>query len=292
MIKTLQKYYIRSIVAVKNFFREQEESKKLRTERKLYDHLCKTNELVISQRKNQKSIPVIIISYNQLFYLKQLIDFLLRRNFENIIILDNLSTYPPLLEYYGEIKEKVHVEFLGKNLGHKVFFENPELIEKFGKGYYFLTDPDIVPNENLPENFAQIMLEKLDQHFNKITKVGFALKIDDIPDSFKFKKEVLDWEAGSWKNEIEPDIFNNFVDTTFALYKPNYNLKFNTLSYYKGLRMGGNFTAKHGGWYIDHENLTEETAFYFKTTNRSSSWALDENGNVLAGYEVKQEKND
>lgn len=58
--------------------------------------LIKFDGTVRHQMQDHKSIPVIIINFNQLFYLKQLVDFLIRREFKNIIIIDNASTYQPL----------------------------------------------------------------------------------------------------------------------------------------------------------------------------------------------------
>ena len=58
------------------------------------------NATVKAQNKDYKSIPIIIISFNQLEYLKKLITFLKERHFKNIVIIDNMSIYKPLLDYY------------------------------------------------------------------------------------------------------------------------------------------------------------------------------------------------
>lgn len=86
-----------------------------------YQYLLLFNHTVKKQRKDTSEIPVIIINFNQLHYLKQLVDFLLIRNFKNIIIIDNKSDYPPLLDYYREINNKVTIELMDNNYGHKVF---------------------------------------------------------------------------------------------------------------------------------------------------------------------------
>src|SRR5690606_7613706 len=131
-----------------------------------------------------KRIPIVIINYNQLYYLKQLLNFLISRGFRNIIIIDNNSTYPPLISYYEEIIDKVTIHRRIDNLGHMVFFHDPIYIKKYGKGFYVLTDADIVPNKDLPHNFMRIMLNILIRYSSVITKVGFALRIDDIPDYY------------------------------------------------------------------------------------------------------------
>ena len=50
------------------------------------------NAEVRAQRKNPNLIPIIIINFNQLFYLKQLIESLQKRDYNNIVVVDNLST--------------------------------------------------------------------------------------------------------------------------------------------------------------------------------------------------------
>lgn len=247
-----------------------------------YKYLIKTNSLIKKQRNNPLSIPIIIINFNQLFYLKQLVNFLLIRGFENIIIIDNKSTYPPLLEYYKEMQDQVEVEFMTENYGHKVFFENKELHKKYGKGYYVLTDADIVPNEKLPIDFMKTMIKFLDKYFKSINKVGFALRIDDIPDNFPFKNKVLEWEKKFWKNQVEKDVYKTELDTTFALYKPMYPCNFSNIEYINGIRLAGDYICKHGGWYRNPSNMTKEEIFYQKTANSSSSWNFDKN-NTLKG---------
>jgi len=240
-----------------------------------YQYLVRTNTLIRQQRKQPFTIPIIIISFNQLFYLKKLIDFLLERGFKNIVIIDNQSTYPPLLEYFKTLPATVIVKRLDKNYGHNIMYQHHKAIEEFTKGYFVITDPDIVPNANLPENFMEFMINKLDQYFNEVTKVGFALKIDDIPEHFPFKNKVIGWESRFWENEMDEKCYLNILDTTFALYKPNYPLKFYNLPFLPAIRIAGDFTAVHGGWYKDPLNLTEEETYYQKTTSISSSWNFD-----------------
>lgn len=244
----------------------------------LYKYLIRYDKYVKSQRQNPLSIPVIIINFNQLHYLKQLISFLQERKFENIVIIDNKSDYPPLLEYYQSIDKAVTVERMSENFGHKVFFDNIELQKKYGKGYFILTDPDIVPNKELPQNFMAEMISKMDIYYNTITKVGFALDIETIPDYFPLKSKVIKWEHQFWINKWEEEVYAALVDTTFALYKPYYPIKFNNLPFLEGIRMGGNYTAVHGGWYMNPQNYTEEYLHYMKSVDKSSSWKLNAKG--------------
>ena len=113
------------------------------------------NDEVRRQRKNHQLIPIIIISFNQLFYLKRLIDFLYSKDYKNIVVIDNNSTYKPLLQYFDAVEGKIKIHRLKQNHGHLVFWKVEELFEKYSKGYYVVTDPDINPIPECPEDFLQ-----------------------------------------------------------------------------------------------------------------------------------------
>jgi hypothetical protein len=244
------------------------------------------NKTVKAQKKNAALIPIIIINYNRLEDLQNLVDFLLKRNHKNVVVVDNMSTYPPLLQYYEEIGKtgNVTIERMKENYGHMVFWKNRDLYNKYSSGYYVITDSDILPNENLPDDYLTQMIKVLDNNM-KLTKVGFALRIDDIPDYFKPKQMVLDWEKRYWEKPLGKEIYKARTDTTFAVYKPGYDLGLQR-RFYRAVRIAGNFTASHRGWYVDYDNLTEEEMYYFKTSNSSNSWKIDENGSFKgdAGY--------
>lgn len=249
-----------------------------------YRYLVKTNPLIKSQRRKPLTIPILIINFNQLFYLRQLVNFLITRGFENIIIIDNNSTYPPLLDYYKGIQKKVTIEFNKKNEGHTVFLKNKWIQEKYGKGYYVITDADIVPNNDLPKDFMNIMINYLDKYFKAINKIGFALKIDDLPNAFPLKEKVLNWEQQFWELEIDNNVYKADLDTTFSLYKPSYPSKFNNKGFVQGIRLAGDFLALHGGWYIDPNNMSEENIYYYEHSSNSSSWKFTEKGEVQEDF--------
>lgn len=230
------------------------------------------NRTVQKQKKNPLTIPVIIINYNRLADLKILVEFLLKRQHKNIVIVDNNSTYPPLLEYYKQVKDSVTIERMEENYGHLVFWKNEKLYNKYSKGYHIITDADIIPNENLPKDYIKQLSDILDRN-KDVTKVGFALKIDDIPDFFQHKSKVLEWEKKHWDNQVGNNLYRNELDTTFAIYPPHYT--YDLLNFYHAIRVAGDFTAQHNGWYIDDKNLTEEEEYYFKTASDSNSWKID-----------------
>lgn len=248
-------------------------------------NLYNLNSTVDVQLKDSRLIPVIIINYNQLFYLEQQISFFLEKKFKNIVIIDNNSDYQPLLDYYKKIEDKVTVIRKKSNLGHLVFWKDRKIFRRYSKGFFVISDADVVPNSNLDADFLKNMLDVLLRN-NKYSKVGFALNINDIPDEFLLRDKVINWEQKFWKNEIEENVFEADIDTTFALCWPNFDriCQIRHRSFFYAIRMAGDFTAKHGGWYINHENLTEEQKHYYETANASNSWKTDKNGNLIGDF--------
>lgn len=228
-------------------------------------HILK-NPVVKYQRKNPKSIPIFIISYNQLDNLRNLIEYLSSRGYSNLNIVDNASNYPPLLDYLEKIRDEFRVFKMDKNYGYRVFWLKKSTFEEKLKGYYAITDPDILPHKDCPVDFMHVFLQILES-YSGIDKVGFGLRIDDIPETNPRKNEILKWEQKFWKNPTPCGNFYADIDTTFALYRPGHN----HISY-KGIRTKKPYLARHMGWYIDPANLSENESFYQATAGSSHFW--------------------
>jgi len=185
------------------------------------------------------------------------------------------------MDYYKSINGKVTVERMHENHGHMVFFKNRSLLEKYAKGYYVVTDADISLNPAMPKDFMNSLLKLMDRYHYHILKAGLALDLETIPDYYPLKEKVKNWEAKFWSDQLEEHVFKADIDTTFALYKPNYPLRFNINNqFYKAVRIAGKFTCKHMGWYLDPENLTAEQLYYMSTSSISNSWKFDEEGKL------------
>lgn len=237
---------------------------------------------VIMQWLNPKKIPFIILNYNQLYFPKKLVEFATKRGFKTIVIIDNSSTYPPLLDYYKTLEQtNVIVELLNNNYGHLVLLENDTLYNKYCKGFFIYTDADIVPNPKLPSDFLDVMLKVLLRKRSKITKVGFALNISNLPEHYPAKKNVIKWENQFWESKIEDNLYYANIDTTFALYKPNPKKYFsNPKDRLLAIRMAGDYTCEHMGWHIDYNNLTDEQEYFRKNATGVSSWLINESGKI------------
>jgi hypothetical protein len=219
------------------------------------------DSLALNEHKN---VPIIINNRNRLTYLKQMINWFIKAGYSNIVILDNNSNYSPLLEYYKSSGLKVI--YLKENFGHLALWKSG-LYKNYYHNYYVYSDPDLLPIETCPNDFMRYFLETL-QRYNNIEKIGFGLKIDDLPNHYSKKNEVIAWEQKFWKEEIEKDVYIAALDTTFAVYKPYTN---GALWVQNALRSGGNYVMRHLPWYEDSSNLTEEDAFYKANMKKGAS---------------------
>ena len=213
-------------------------------------------------------IPIIINNFNRLSMLRKLICGLEQRGYHNIWIIDNNSTYPPLLEWMEERSDNYHFVRLEENVGHLSLFKTG-LYKKFWKGYYIYTDSDISIPDNVPSNFIERLWNIMHQ-YSHLEKCGCALKVDDLPDEFVHKNKVIDWESQFWEDELCENVYRAAVDTTFAMYRP---LIIPNLSKYANCRVAGNLTLKHEPWYQDYSKLTEEEEYYINHCRTSTHWS-------------------
>lgn len=217
--------------------------------------------------KDFKSIPVIINNFNRYTYLKELIESLEKRGYRNYYIIDNKSTYPPLLEYYKTIPAE-RLFLLNENLGHLSFLKSG-ICHSFKNHYFVYTDSDILLPPECPDDILEQMFCILNK-YPYISKVGCALRIDDLPDTYAQKEHVLEWEGQFWKEKLDDDIYKAMVDTTFALHKPN--TKIGIWGIGDNIRLGGKYQCKHQPWYVDSANPGEEEEYYMKNSVRPTTW--------------------
>lgn len=197
-----------------------------------------------------------------------MIGWLEKHGLTNIHIVDNASTYPPLLHYLQKSAYTVHR--LNQNYGHMVVWSSGLFDDIIDHQAYVVTDPDIAPNPNLPADFLSKMYHLL-KEYSAITKVGFALQIDDLPQSAPFTQNIQAWEKQFWKNPVQnqKEMYFAEIDTTFALYRPGKG-RLLKHTFYRGIRLAGDYTARHIPWY-KKTYQTKEDLFYQEKNSGSSS---------------------
>jgi glycosyltransferase involved in cell wall biosynthesis len=222
-----------------------------------------------------EQIPLIIPVFNQLTFTKKLVDSFRKYYPKNrIYILDNGSTYQPLKDWLKAIND-------GTEEQNVVVFHSPEndfrgnlrhFLDDYihvGYPFYAISDPDIEILDGTPEDFMSYFMTAIE--VGGLHRAGFGLKTDDIPDYFEDKAMVVGNEAElkkspMWANKVQGWIAP--LDTTFCLYKRDNGGWASPMDGKKWGSCARIFEAKHWGWYIDPNNVSEEMDFYFKTCNK------------------------
>lgn len=210
----------------------------------------------------RKSIPVVINSFNQAGYLKNMIECFQRNRFGNIVIVDNASTDVTTrkllldLEHQGLVVIRYQANFGPKH------FHQSGLYQFLGRGYHFFTDPDL-DFDILSDNFVTRMIGVSEKY--QSWKVGTAL---EIPGPEQVRQDLIfsppgenrtytipEWEQQWWLRPVEEHIYIAPVDTTLHLFNPawypgNDHLKSVPMAYYSGFRIAEpGFVIRHLPWY-------------------------------------------
>ena len=212
-----------------------------------------------------RDVPIFINARDRLGVMKKLIDWLLDAGYRKLIILDNASTYPPLLEYYNSLESDSRVKIirLGKNFGYKALWLSGILEQLKIVTPYVYTDPDVLPIEHCPKDFIKELIKILETN-HELRKVGFGLVWENI--TFFDKENAQNYESKFYDGtRVGDNSYFAQVDTTFALYSNvrHYSLRFS-------LRTTGNLRAYHLPWYFDYDNLPDDEKYYIEHADKNS----------------------
>ena len=211
-----------------------------------------------------RSLPIVITAFNRVRCLRALVHRLRRDGYENLYVVDNASDYQPLIDFYRA--ERLRVFRLDRNVGCYALWRTP-IWAQILHTPYALTDPDVLPLDECPCDYVARFLTVLGANPD-VEKVGFGLKIDDIPDSLSYKNEILRHEQNFWTQPLGPDLFVAPIDTTFAVYRAGARGGV----WARALRTAAPYLARHTPWYDDELTLTPEDEHYHRTSRRATFW--------------------
>lgn len=208
-------------------------------------------------------IPVIINNRDLLTWTRDMVDKIKTlKGVGEIFIVDNSSTYPPLLDWY-ETKpcEIIRVT----NLGHKAPW-SCGLVKKLNKRYV-VSDSDL-GIDNIPDDTLLYLNTKLNENPN-LNKIGLKLDWECVTEESPYYNHLQNYEKNRWaKSRVENDVYIDIhTDTTFALYDTSFH-------FIGGGSLGKPYQAKHYPWlFTDEErNNNEEFKYYIKNASSSSSY--------------------
>lgn len=214
--------------------------------------------------------PVFVPVRDRVTPLRRLVDWLERAGQEDIWLIDNASTYEPLLDYLAATPH--HVVRLEHNLGHRSPWLSGSVQRHAHLRWFVVSDPDVVPDDECPLDALDHLRAVLERH-HAFHKAGLGLRIDDLPEHYPLADEVRRWEAQFWTDEVEPGVYRANVDTTFAMYKPLEGRHRDD----HAVRTGRPYVARHLPWYTDPADLSDEERYYRDHADRTvSNWDRDQ----------------
>lgn len=180
------------------------------------------------------------------------------------VIVDNDSTYPPLLAFYAT--NPFEIVFLRQNLGVRaVWMAGLALREP---GYYAVTDGDL-DLSRVPDDGLAYLTRGFQAH-PTVTKAGFSLELGDLPDN-EITRKVRNHEAQFWTEPLGDGFYRASVDTTFALYHTRRDVN---QAFFAAVRSDRPYTARHLPWYEDVLSPSEEEMYYQAHASSESFWGM------------------
>lgn len=222
------------------------------------------------------------MSWNLLESTRNMAEYFVQCGHEPIIV-DNCSTFPPLLHWLETCPYKVvSTEGIQLSTYNRFVWEIPDLLSDVGN-YYGVTDSDL-GFQNIPKDFCEVLVGDLERS-EGIIKSGMSIRISDLPDN-PYANRYREAEKNNWISQDKYGFYDIAVDTTFAVYSKercenldklwrsaNCTIPDSFLDnryFYRSHRSPEPYTVKHIQWYADINNLNAEQQYNLKVTKHGS----------------------
>lgn len=181
----------------------------------------------------------------------------------DILVVDNGSTYEPLLAWYETL---AHAVIRLPNIGHTAPWR-PEVKARVKTDLYVVTDPDLGLDET-PRDCLRHLAQCL-ARYPAARKIGLGLTIDEVPRESPCFEHVNRLEKAYWDMAPFPGgVRPAPVDTTFAIYHKSLLDEYAV----RGGRTDRPYTARHLPWSVIEPDA--EFRYYLDRANASSSYKL------------------
>lgn len=206
-------------------------------------------------------IPVIINNRNLFTWVVEMVNKI--KTYEGvgeIIIIDNGSDYPPLLEWYQTNPCTIHRT---DNIGHTAPWQI--LGDVITNSDYVITDADMGLLDT-PSDTLLYLKDNMDSL--GLDKIGLGLNWGIVKEDSLYYNHLQSYEKNRWNSSHTNNIYNIAIDTTFALYKKG------TPYFVGGASTTYPYVARHYPWEFNQETYekNEEYKYYIKNANTSSSY--------------------
>jgi glycosyltransferase involved in cell wall biosynthesis len=210
-------------------------------------------------------IPVIINNRDLLTWPMAMVNKIsLLDGIGEIVIVDNESTYEPLLDWY--CKQNIAKVVYCNNLGHAgAWISN--IVNEIGAKYYVVTDSDL-GIDHIPIDTLSVFQNKLMSN-KALLKIGLGLNWEIVNKDSPYFDRLNLFEKDRWhKSSVIDDVYVDVpIDTTFAMYRvQNYFIGGGSLTY--------PYVARHYPWELSLNHNNEEFSYYIKRASASSSYKM------------------
>ena len=220
----------------------------------------------------------VVNNFNLLDWPRAIAEWLARAPGLDVVILDNASTYEPLLAWYDT--RPVEVIRLNRNVGCRAPWDTGLVEQRKGTEPYIVTDPDL-DLSGIPSDWLDVLRRGIE--YDGITKCGFSLALADLPQDAPQWQWVVATQADCWLTfDRDPRYCLAGIDTTFAMYRNNAMRRPRTTN----LRAKPPYTARHLPWYllptqvpVDYQHFLR----YASTVRSVGSTLTRELGQALIG---------
>jgi len=227
-------------------------------------------------------IPIFIIVHNQYEFLKRSVESYEKyiKTPIEIIFHNVCSTYFETINYLDEKRNEGYIVYNAvRNHHHTVLDSIKDYISKNPNcEYIVMTDPDIELNE-VNGDILEFYIHLLNNLKEKPISIGPMLKIDDLPDEYHHKENVMSrFTTQYWGKPPRNVLFknNNYryipgaTDTTFQLFSSK-NMP-PSFPHGNSIRTYEPYDARHLDWYINPNNLSPCQLYYLNTTTAISHY--------------------
>ena len=220
-------------------------------------------------REAASPVPLVVLNFNQLTYLRNLVAWWRWYSDAPIYVLDNHSDYPPLLEYYRQ-DTALMVQYCQENrcVENLRVFLDEHIHPRYS--HYVISDADISPHPATPPTFLGVLRHAIDNM--GFHRAGLGLITHDLP-AWTTDREAVLRNEGSMRSEAVQVVYGEGVydghrapiDTTFCMFTTNNGGWYAPMKLDDWMNCLRIFEAFHLPWYIDGANVNSEMDHYFRT---------------------------
>ena len=203
-------------------------------------------------------MKAFVLMFNRLTWALPLIEKLAEKC--DVILIDNGSTYQPLLDWYKTCPYQL------MQMGNDRVSNLKSVLNTFKPDRYILTDHDL-DISSVPENWL-LQLEKGLNLYPNASKCGLSLELMDLPVN-RFTERVFDHECRFWMHR-DKYFYHADVATTLALHDAGRH----EAGMRNGIRSARPYTARHLPWYMNRDTIMEsEEELYYIAHATNYGWS-------------------